>query len=194
VLLETLQKKSKAIKSRWLAGFATIYPAGTAARLLSEKDRFSNPVAYALARAADELFEGLLAEGDERAGTKESFREAVQILAVQDLTPSAALSFIRLLKEEIRKELPDGPLAAGDLRELLRLEARLDQAVMDGFDLYMGCKERIAGVRINEVKAEGERLARLLAAVTGGGRPGGSQGTEGTGPDASARKKGDRGE
>ena len=181
MLLKTLRKKGKAIKGRWLAGLAAIYPAGTAARLLSEEDRFRNPVGYALARAADELFEGLLDEGGERAGAKESFREAVQILAVQDLTPSAALSFVRLLKEEIRRELPDGPLAAEDLRELLRLEARLDQAVMDGFDLYMECRERIAGVRINEVKAEGERLARLLAAITGGGRPGASQGTEGTG-------------
>jgi hypothetical protein len=182
VLLETLQKKSKVIKQRWLAALAAMYPDATAAYLLSEKDRFLNPVGYALARAADDLFEGLLNESGERAGAKESFREAVRILAVQELNPSSALSFIRLLKEEICKELPDGPVAAEDFRELLRLEARLDAAVMDGFDLYVECRDQIAGVRINEVKAERERLARLLAAVTGGSRSAGSEGTGGETP------------
>lgn len=185
-MLETLQKKSKVIRQRWLAALAAMYPQGAAAHLLSEKDRFNNPVGYALERATDELFEGLLDEGGEGVGAKESFREAVRILAVQDLNPSAALSFVRLLKEEIRKELPDGPVAAEDFRELLRLDARLDAVVMDGFDLYMEYRERIATVRINEVKAERERLARLLAAVQAGGR---SARPEGKGADACAPKK-----
>ena len=130
----------------------------------------ATPSAIRFTEALDRLLNDLFDGGREGKDTKESMRDAVRILAVQDVPPSKALSFIPLLKDEIRREAPDGSASAEDSGALRVIEARLDEAMMEAFDLYMEFKEHITRVRINEVKAEKERLARLLAAVGGGER------------------------
>jgi hypothetical protein len=51
------------------------------------------------------------------------------------------------------------------LDELLHLESRIDALSLAAFDIYMACRERIAEIRIGEVKAERERLARVVQAL-----------------------------
>lgn len=169
MVLEELRRRGKAIKERSIKALAALYPPETAEYLTRERDRFRNPLGYALTRAVDDLFESVLEDSKERLGARESFGEAVRILAVQELGPSEALSFVRVLKEEVRRGLVDVLTEAKDFRELLMFEARLDEAMMEAFDLYMESRERIGRVRINEIRAEKERLYRLLAALDGRG-------------------------
>ncbi len=170
MLKDVLRKRSRVIRERCLAAFAAVCPAWSCAPASAGQDRFHNPVGHTLTEALDRLLNDLFDGDREGKETKESMRDAVRILAVQDVPPSKALSFIPLLKDEIRRELPDGSASAEDSDALRVIEARLDEALMEAFDLYMEFKEQIARVRINEVKAEKERLARLLAAVGGGER------------------------
>ena len=41
-------------------------------------------------------------------------------------------------------------------------EARIDKLALLALDIYMKCREKIYEIRLNEVKAEGERALRLL--------------------------------
>ena len=90
-----------------------------------------------------------------------SLDEIIRIRAVQDFTPSAAVSFIFGLKELIREELVDDTVGATytsplqevqNHPELFELDSRIDKIALLAFNKYMECREKVHEIRANELK------------------------------------------
>ena len=76
----------------------------------------------------------------------------IRIRAVENLSPSRALAFIPLLKEIIKESLGDRFLEKVSSREWMTLTCKIDQLTIQGFDIYMECREKIHQLKVKELK------------------------------------------
>ncbi len=128
------------------------YP-GDSLFLKQEKDRFANPVGYTISQEIETLYEGLL-QGVASDKLITSLDNIIRIRAVQDFSPSQAVSFVFRLKQAIRDEL-DKEIHEGQIsKELLKFESKIDELALLAFDIYMKCRENIYEIRVNKLKAE----------------------------------------
>ena len=161
VLEHLLPQKRAAILERWFQLVLGTYPADTSGFLKQEKDRFINPVGYAISQEIEALYDELLQEmnSDKLAACLDNI---IRIRAVQDFSPSQTIAFIFLLKKAIREELASEITENRVFEELLKFESRIDKLVLLAFDIYMKCREKVFEIRVNEAKAERERVFKLL--------------------------------
>jgi len=140
------------------------YPEGTSRFLKQEKDRFTNPVGYTISQEIEALYDGLLQEmnSDKLAVCLDNI---IRIRAVQDFPPSQTIALIFLLKKAIREELASEITENRVFEELLKFEARIDKLALLAFDIYMKCREKVFEIRVNEAKAERERVLKLLERI-----------------------------
>ena len=146
-----LAQRKTAILKNWFTLAIETYPPDTASFLKRQKDPFANPVGRTISLGLEALFNELLKEMDYEIIT--SFLDPIiRIRAIQNFSPSQAVSFIFLLKKAIRentkKEVPEEQL----FNELLLFESKIDQLVMIAFNLYMQCKEKIYDLKANEMR------------------------------------------
>ena len=135
------------------------YPPDGAKFLGKEKDRFANPVGYAISQGAESLLNWLSGKDEPNGEISLALDDIIRIRAVQNFSPSEALAFIFLLKKAVREEL--GGEIARDKRfeEFLELESKIDELAMSSFDIYMKCREKLYEIRVKEFK---NRLFHLL--------------------------------
>jgi hypothetical protein len=158
---ELLTQKQAEIVRRWQELTMRTYPEDAFRFLKKEKDRFANPVGYAIVTNLELIFGELCAEMDPEA-LRRGLDGIVRIRAVQDFNAGQALCFILLLKDAVREILKPEELTPPDLVELLRFETRIDQALLLGFDLYMQDREKVYDIRANELRARSAKLVERL--------------------------------
>lgn len=165
-LEDYLARNKGAILERWFQLLVDSYPNETARFLRQEKKQFANPVGYTYYQGLEGLYNELLQ--DKATDRIYLFLDQIfKVRAVQDLSPSQAISFIFMLKKIIREELaPEVKEEQVSYEELLAMDAKIDDLALLSFDVYMQCRERLCQVRINEVKNRTYRLlqrANLIA-------------------------------
>jgi len=143
-----LTSKKTSITQKWIDRVLDSY--GAPEFFKKQKDRFANPIGTTISQNLPELYDVLIAEREIAAATK-PLENIIKIRAVQDFTPSQAVSFVYLLKHIIREELAREKQGQTLGPGLAALEARIDQAALMAFDLYMECRERLHQIRINEI-------------------------------------------
>lgn len=160
-LKQLLLNKRAAILERWSQLVTETYPAHSLGFLKQEKDRFANPVGHAISKSTGSIFDELLGgvNFDKLAGYLDNI---IRIRAVQDFSPSQAVSFMFLLKKAIREELSEEICKTRYFNELSEFESKIDEIALLAFDVFMKCREKIYELRVNEVRAERERAFRLL--------------------------------
>ena len=146
---------------RWFQLILETYPADTSRFLKQQKDRFINPVGYTISQEIEALYDELLQEmnSDKLAACLDNI---IRIRAVQDFPPSQTIAFIFLLKKAIREELASEIAENRVLEELSKFESKIDKLVLLALDIYMKCREKVFEIRVNEAKAERERVLKLL--------------------------------
>jgi len=152
VLDELLQRNSGAIKERWLERTLASYRQDSAGFFRQQKDRFANPVGQTLAAETGALVDNLLS----RSGAAElclHLEEIVKIRAIQEFTPSEAVSFVFLLKDTVREVLADELSEKGLRSELLAFEDRIDQLALFAFDIFVKWREKVYSLRVREIRA-----------------------------------------
>jgi hypothetical protein len=168
---ELLQARTASIAKRWLEETLRTYDPHTASHLLRERDPFANPVGHALITGTQAVVDGLAA-GSNPQELASGLGEIIKIRSVQDFTPAQAVSFILLLKEVIRNELGSGVEAPDVAEQLRRFDARVDQLLLVGFDLYTHYRERMYEVRVNDIKRRVSGLMRQMGMSTDDPEPG----------------------
>lgn len=161
-LRELLVRHQDAVAKRWLDKTLATYHRDTAAFFAKGKDPFANPVGTTLKKGIDDLLGAML---DDANGPKEicsALEPMVKIRSVQEFTPARAVAFVfslkRAVREELGEELGEPSLAA----ELTSFDDEVDQVALFAFDIYTKCRDRIAEVRINDVKRRVSGLMRRL--------------------------------
>ncbi len=156
-LSEALAAKREAVLERWFQAVLATYPEDTARFLAGGSDPFANPVGHTVREGLGRLYDRFAAEVPV-AELSAAIDGIVRIRAVQEFTPSAAVSFVYTLRGILRDELTD---AALDRPALTALENGVDRLALVAFDVYMQCREKIFEIRVREIKESQLLAARL---------------------------------
>jgi hypothetical protein len=161
-LLDFLAAHKEAVLDQWLVLVLDTYAPETAVLWKKKKDPFANPVRHKIEGGMRGVVEGLLACAGkpEAAAFAPHLDELVRVRAVQDFTPSQAVSFILLLKKVVRETLWPDVAEHGLFVELLALESTIDVLVLLCLDIYCQCRETIYQLRVNQVKNQYDRLLK----------------------------------
>ncbi|HJX32301.1 MAG TPA: RsbRD N-terminal domain-containing protein [Thermodesulfobacteriota bacterium] len=162
---EILSQHKPALLKKWLHLVLRTYPDETATFLKNENDPFANPVGSTIVKGIEDLFEGLIKEGEHKQ-IPSFLDRIIHIRAVQEFTPSQALSFIFMLKKVIREELKKELKEKELFDELLAFESKIDELALAAFNRYVECREKVFELKANEVKNRYSGLVRRLNRVS----------------------------
>jgi hypothetical protein len=148
-----LERNKEAIVRGWVKEVLAAYPADGAALFANQQDPFANPVGASVREGTRGVFEALLTDMDAQR-IRGHLDEMVKIRAVQQFSPSQALSFVFALKSVIRDVVPEVSRDPRYRSELTELETRIDRVALAAFDLFMEAREEVSQLRISEVKRQ----------------------------------------
>jgi hypothetical protein len=103
-----LSDKRAVILQKWTDHILDTYPAETANFLRGKNSRFANPVGHSVSTGVEGIFEDLL-QGIDQDRVSVFLDNIVRIRAIQEFTPSQAISFVFFLKKIVRDELAKKP-------------------------------------------------------------------------------------
>jgi len=149
-LEQFLSERRSSLIDSWFDEILKTYPADTQ-NFLKNKNRFSNPVGQTIAEGIEKIFDALLGEADAEA-TNSFLDDIIRVRAVQDFTPSQAVSFILLLKDSLLKELKKHSQGDIPYEELLEFDSRIDRLTLSCFDIFVKCREKLYDIKANELR------------------------------------------
>lgn len=160
-LKNILSEKRAVILKKWIDHIFDTYPAETAGFLREKKNRFSNPAGHSVSEGADGIFEDILQlQGNDQEKASVFLDNIIRIRAIQEFTPSQAISFVFFLKKIIRDELAKEIRENGLSDELTALENHIDSLGLLAFDIFMCCREKLYDIKANEMRHMTFRLLR----------------------------------
>jgi len=150
-LTEILKQQKSIILEKWFQSIVDTYPSDAANFLKLKKDKFQNPVGQTILEEIENLFDELIEKMDKEK-INASIDNITRIRAVQDFSPSEAVSFLFQLKKVIVSEINDKLHTENMITEFLEIESRIDQLTLVTFEHYSKSREKIYEIRINEIK------------------------------------------
>jgi hypothetical protein len=151
---ELLGKHRKRIHEEWMKRILSVFPAESAKFIAREKDRFKNPIGSTLQTGTTDLLDALVAGGDADA-RRAAIEGMIRLRAVQADKASDAVSFLFALRDTVASTLR----GKADPKDLGAFETTIESLVLDAFDLYMQCREKVFEIRLAELK---NRTFKLL--------------------------------
>lgn len=149
-LREALHNNRYKIVDRWVEYTLSTYESSSFFK--KEKDAFSNPIGGTVRSALKELFP-LFSQGGDAAMYNKPLSQIMHLRSVQEFSPSQAVAPLNAVKHITREILASDKETKNLVNELYDFEFAVDLAMLAAFDLYMGCREKIYKVRIDEIKS-----------------------------------------
>ena len=149
-LSETLSNKKQEILSLWVERTLDSYT--SSGFFKRSRDPFANPVGVNIANGLASLLDLLLQHAEQKAFVK-PLDQVVRIRAVQDFTPSQAVTPFLELKWVIKQILSSNKETQPLLAELDNLDCDIDRMALAAFDIYTECREQLYRNRIRELKS-----------------------------------------
>lgn len=149
-LAEGFRNHQDTIIARWVEYALSSY--SSSAFFKKESDPFANPVGGNFRQAFAALFP-LLLRGAPREEYQEPLERFVSIRAVQQFTPSQAIAPLNAVKHIVREVFAKDRERAHLAAELYDFDFAVDIALLAAFDIYMGYRERLYAVRLEEIRS-----------------------------------------
>ena len=146
-----LHEKRKDILKRWFDCVVQTYPEDTSRFLKTKKDPFANPVGNTFLRGFEAIFDELL-KGLNHESLSSFLYPIIRILAIQNFSPSKAISLFIVLKNVIREIIKTEIQDIDSTYEILEFESRIDELCLVAFDIFMECREKIYELKANEMR------------------------------------------
>lgn len=143
---DLLSKRKESIIEKSFDLTISTYPENTQEFFKEKKKQFTNPVGYTVYQAIKNIIEDLVKNSPLESFVP-SLEEIIRIRAVQDLTPSAAVGFIFLIKKAVYEELHKET----DSREVLGFFSQIDSLALVAFDIFMKYREKIYDLKAKEL-------------------------------------------
>jgi RsbT co-antagonist protein rsbRD N-terminal domain len=159
-----LTQKKAPIVGRWLDLIFETYPADAQRFLRKQKDRFANPVGTTITKEIENLYDELI-KGLAPNKVTALLDRIIRIRAVQDFSPSQALTFVFHLKKAIKEELQTEIVEDRLSEDLATMESRIDDLALLAFDVYMNCREKLYEIQANAVKNQVSRLLKRAGMI-----------------------------
>jgi hypothetical protein len=157
-LNDLLVEKKSSIVKKWFDLIIDNYPSDASHYFKKQTNRFLNPVGHTISEGIDGLFDELLNGVDHSEKFFPFLNDILRIRAVQDFSPSKAVSFIFLLKQAVREELKSEIKKQQISDDLTSFESRIDIIALLSFDIYMKCREKIYEIKADEARRMTFRL------------------------------------
>lgn len=155
-----LKQNRDSILQKWIDQTINTYNPEMVRFLKKEQNQFANPIRNTILTSLEKIFDGLL----NGLGVEEyhELEELIKIRAVQDFSPSEALSFLFDLKKIIRTELTNSDHKSDLYSETCIFDEKFDTLFVLAFDLYTECRRKIHEIKIAEIKSRSERAFGIL--------------------------------
>lgn len=150
-LKDLLAEKRVAITKKWFDAIMATYPIDNTGFFQKQEDRFANPVGHVFSQGIDCMLDALLEDKDLAEGLP-FLNDIIKVRAVQDFTPSKAVSFIFSLKKVVREELKKEIRQDQINDELLNFESKIDDLALFAFNIYVECREQLNQLKVDELK------------------------------------------
>lgn len=144
---DELVARRNAVIERWIESVIDAYPDQTATFLKEQPDRFANPVGASLREGLAQIVDGVI-DGGDSDDLRQALDLVIRVRAVQDFSPSDAVSFIFDLKTIVRDVVADG----SEVPEYF--DRSVDRLGLAAFDVYMGCREQLWSIRAKEIRSQ----------------------------------------
>jgi hypothetical protein len=160
MLQKFLKQNRKSILQKWFDQTINTYEPEMVRFLKREKNQFSNPVRNTIVTSLEKIFDGIL----NGIGVNEyhGLEEMIKLRAVQEFSPSEALSFLFDLKKIIRKELINSDQKDEIITETCLFDEKFDTLFSLAFDVYSECRMKIHEIKLTEIKSRSQRAFEIL--------------------------------
>ncbi len=138
-LQDLLRRRKSYFLNRWFQRILDEYAEETASFLKSQRDRFANPVAFALQEAAVEIYQALV---EDRDVDRRPLEYAMKIRAVQGSDSASGIRFIHLLKATVQEALGDS--VSG--KDLADFGSRIDGIAAIAAAMFVSNRAKIAAI------------------------------------------------
>ena len=159
--IELLAANRKEIHDRWIARILAVYPQESVKFIGKEKDRFKNPIGSTLQDGTTAVLDALVT-GSEAEDLRDAIEGMIRLRAVQVEKASDAVTFIPALTDVVRRTLGN----AASAQDMSRFEARMEVLLLDSFDLYMQCREKVFEIRTAALRNRTFKLLEREGEVT----------------------------
>jgi hypothetical protein len=158
-----LKENREAILERWFARIIETYPDVTSRFLAKQKDRFQNPVGYAITQSIGPIYDQVASAMD-TGRLLDALDGIVRIRSVQDFSPTETIGFVFELKAVIRAEIGDRMRSLENRDDLVELESRVDRVALLAFEKYTECREKLDEIRNKQIESGTTRLRQEASA------------------------------
>jgi hypothetical protein len=152
-----LSDKRSTILSNWCDAVIADYPQDTSNFIQKNDNRFANPIGFTIRDSFGHILDALLSGAGPEASTV-FLDNIIRIRAVQDFSPSQAVSFIFTLKKVVRDAVVQDKTHPIENDELVLLDGQIDAFALASFNIYMQCREKLYDIKANELKNMTYRL------------------------------------
>ena len=146
-LFDLFEKNKECILEQWLNQRLDVF-SQTQTVIKTQMDPFQNPIRHELAVGLKSIVEDFVANTEQ---TKESLDQISRVLAVQDIPPSKSMSLFYGLREIVRERSRKTGLTLSH-KEWGEFNSRIEQLTLEGFNCYMGHREKIYQLKVDESK------------------------------------------
>ncbi len=160
-LLDLLSRRRNEILVLWFEEIINTYPPETALFIKKQKNRFANPVGATIREGLEGVYDELVGEAAPERLTP-FLENIIRIRAVQDFTPSQAVSFIGGLNTIVRNMIATEGAMGEVLDEFFSFGEKVDQLTFMAFDLFMKSREKIYDLKANEARNMTFRLIERM--------------------------------
>lgn len=150
---DLLRERTDTIVERWAGEVLSSYSSEAAVFFHKQQDPFSNPIGHSVREGTRGAFQAIR-DGMDLEELRSHLDRILRVRAVQDFTPSQALSFVFSLRSIIREVIPELDADLRTRREVAELDDRIDRAALVAFDIYAERREELSRLRVNEVKRQ----------------------------------------
>jgi hypothetical protein len=163
-LKNLLQEKRSEIIKKWCDVVLSSYPEQSQKFLKKQKDKIANPVGSTISEGIESIYDELIKDAESEKISL-FLDNIIRVRAIQDFSPSQAVSFIFGLKHIIRDALKDETQKGALSEELVAFESKIDGLALLCFDIYTRCRQKIFDIRVNEIKNRSSRLLKMAGLV-----------------------------
>ncbi len=150
---DLLRERQDTIVKRWAEVVFSAYHPDAAVLFQKQRDPFANPVGKSVRDGTRGIFQAIL-NGVDPEDLRSHLDEILRVRAVQEFSPSEALSFVFSLRSIIGDAIPETREDSRLRKELNELNETIDGVALEAFDLYSERREEVAQLRVKEVKRQ----------------------------------------
>ena len=150
---DLLEERKDTIVERWVDAVLAAYPSDSAAIFQAQRNPFANPLGHTVRESTRGVFQVIL-NGMDKEELREQLDPIVRIRAVQQLTPTEALSFVFALRSIVQDTIPEAKEDPRHRGGIAKLNEQIDQVALAAFELYAARREEVSQLRIGEVKRQ----------------------------------------